>query len=318
MSAIKLGLLEFGYRVSKYSSVGKLVDIVNYAEMADRLGFSRLWLSEHHNFYALSAWSNPQFLIPTLLSSTDRMKIGMAGILINYYSPYEIAMNYKLMANLYPDRVDLGFANGTPPMNIASMLVQRQLEKYPDDYYQKIADLSEMLHKEDVFNQREKVIIPPFKGMAPDMFALSAGFKKFDFCIEHRLNYAHSLFHTRNSLNVISKENIEAYREQFQQAHGYQPKFILALMGTCAKTTKKAVAQSVKFKESIYGFTFLYNSLIGTPEYYFEKLSEYQEKFGVDEFVIYDCCVDAKQKEDTLHLLSEKFNLSTFNQTRHI
>lgn len=311
MPAIKLGLMEFGYRLSKYSSVGTLIDIIEYAELADSLGYSRLWLSEHHNFLALSTWSNPQFLVPTLLASTTRINIGMAGILINYYSPYEIAMNHKLMANLYPGRVDLGFANGTPPLNVASMLSQRELAQYPDDYYQKIAQLSEMLHSEDNFNEREKIVIPPYKGLVPDLYALSAGFKKFDFCIEHQLNYAHSLFHTHNSLNVISKDDITEYKQRFEEAHGYQPKFILAVIGTCADSDKEAQAQSVKFKESIYGFTFLYNSLIGTPAYFFEKLSEYHERFGVDEFVFYDCGIDADEKNQTLHLLSEKFNLLT-------
>lgn len=310
MDPIKIGLLEFGYRESEYSSVGKLADVIEYAQLADELGFSRLWLGEHHNYYHLSAWSNPQFLIPILLHSTDRIKVGIAGILINYYSVYEICMNFKLIANLYPGRVDLGFANGTPPLNVAGMLRQTELQEYPKDYYKRVSRLSGMLHGEDDFQQQEKAIIPPYNGAVPDLFALSSGYAKFDFCVEERLHYAHSLFHVKTSLDVISKDAIAEYRGRFEDKHGYRPQFVLSFMGCCAASGPAAVRRAETFRKSLYGWTFLHNSLTGTPALFEDTLHRYRERFGVDEFVFYDCSITPEGKKETLHLLSEIFQLS--------
>lgn len=135
MNQITLGLLEFGYHQKNTNSLSVIQDVIDYVVKADELGFSRVWLTEHHNFYRTSPWSNPEMLLPVLLGSTERIRIGMAGILINYHSPYRVALNFKLLANLYPRRVDLGLANGTPPENIGRMLRQKNFRKRPDDYY---------------------------------------------------------------------------------------------------------------------------------------------------------------------------------------
>ena len=142
---IRIGLLDFGVRKTEYSSMGKVLDVLDYAENADSLGFSKFWLTEHHNYSSDDAWSSPQMLLPIILYNTDRINVGMAGVLINYYSSYEVAMNFKLLANLFPKRVDLGFANGSPPMEVAQLLAQQKFSKRPDSVPLKM--------KEIVYNQ---------------------------------------------------------------------------------------------------------------------------------------------------------------------
>ncbi|AZQ63746.1 LLM class flavin-dependent oxidoreductase [Flammeovirga pectinis] len=85
---IKIGLLDFGIRKTDYSSMGKILDVMEYAEHADRLGFSRIWLTEHHNYSSSDAWSSPQMLLPLILNNTDQINVGVAGVLLNYYSSY--------------------------------------------------------------------------------------------------------------------------------------------------------------------------------------------------------------------------------------
>ncbi|MBB6462252.1 LLM class flavin-dependent oxidoreductase [Flammeovirga kamogawensis] len=90
---IKLGLLDFGIRKTDYSSTGKILDVMEYAEYADRLGFSRIWLTEHHNYSSSNAWSSPQMLLLLILNNTDQINVSVAGVLLNYYSSYEVALN---------------------------------------------------------------------------------------------------------------------------------------------------------------------------------------------------------------------------------
>lgn len=307
---MKLGIMEFGYLESAFSSIGKVSDIADFAVLADELNFSRFWLSEHHHNYSQSSWSNPQFLVPLLLNMTARIKVGIAGILINYYSPYEVAMNFKLLANLFPGRTDLGFANGTLPMNIGSLLTQKTLEKHPDDFYKKITTLANMLQEETTFHEKEQIIIPPYKGGIPDLFMLSSSSLKFDFCLDHQLHCAHSLFHSHDARTVLCKSRIAAFKDQFKERYGYTPAFILAFKGICAADDATARQHHQQAAQSVYGASFFNNLVVGTPETFVEELGALEEEFGVDEFVYLDCHMDIEQKKEALYLLSERFNIT--------
>lgn len=298
--------MEFGYLDSAYSSVGKLTEVIEYAVLADELGISRFWLSEHHHDYSRSAWSNPQFLIPILLNMTERINVGMAGILINYYSPYEVAMNYKLVANLFPGRVDLGFANGTLPLNIAELLCQKELEKHPDDFLRKIAQLANMYNKEEEFRQTAKMVVPPYLGKAPDLFLLTSSSVKYEYCLQHKLQCAHSLFHSKKALSVLNKDEIDEYKGRFKELYGYTPAFVMAVSGLCGKSYNGA--------EIDHGGTILDKlafacELVGPPELFEEKLLSMQLKYGVDEFVYLDCHKQIELKKEALYLLTDKFKI---------
>jgi alkanesulfonate monooxygenase SsuD/methylene tetrahydromethanopterin reductase-like flavin-dependent oxidoreductase (luciferase family) len=106
------GILDFGFRENGLNSLLKLDDVVNSATTAEALGFSRYWISEHHFSQKSLAWSNPQAVLPVLASATKKIRVGVAGVLLNLYSPYHIATFFKMLNNIYGNRIDLGVANG--------------------------------------------------------------------------------------------------------------------------------------------------------------------------------------------------------------
>lgn len=304
MEQIKIGLLEFGKRDTEYSSMGKVLEVIDYAKQADELGFSRFWLAEHHNYSSSEAWSSPQVLLPILLGETEQINVGMAGVLINYYSSYETAVNFKMLENLYPTRVNLGFAAGTPPLKISQLLCQNDFKDRPDSINTKIKEIYEFFYKEDEIAEREKIAIPPFKGRAPEMFMLSNSFNKIDKAIELRLNISKSIFHRSDSL-IYQKDEVNQYKERFYQKHGIVPSVSIAFTGTCALTEKRAneIARNSGYKN-------FFNAIVGTPSQFMDRLSEYQELFGVDEFIFHDVAVSNYDRIIGLQSLSEIFNLN--------
>lgn len=304
MEQLKLGLLDFGRRKTKYSSMGKILDVVEYGKEADATGFSRLWLAEHHNYSSSDAWSSPQMLLPLFLSETENINVGMAGVLLNYYSSYEVAMNFKMLANLFPGRVDLGFAAGTPPLNISQLLAQNNFESRPDTIPLKMEQLFEFFHQEDLVAEQQKITIPPFKGLVPEMFMLSNSFNKIDTAVKLRLNISKSIFHREDSL-FYQKENINRYKETFYEAHGYLPFVSIAFTGVCAAS--EAIAKKLA---SSSGYKNFHNGIIGTPKIFEEKLKSHQENFGVDEFIFHDATAINELRIESLHALSEVFKLN--------
>ncbi len=311
MSNLKIGILEFGFRQEEQSSVNSLLDVMKYAEKADEMGFSRFWLGEHHNYYAMSSWSTPQMLLPLLLLQTERIHIGMAGVLMNYYSPYEIACNFKLLANLFPERCDLGFAAGTPPARIGQALLQSSYDNPPDNFRSNVERVCGYFHKEDELLTKDRIIIPPLKGQAPHLFMLSSSFKRYGEAVAGKMHIAKSIFHSPHSLKLEEKDTIQQYREQFYAQHGEEAQVVLAMVGTCYYREEEALRRSNTFREKAPGFRFLHNGVFGTPEIFQERLYNLSEKLGIDEFVIMDCSLYNEEKIESLHLLSEAFAMQS-------
>lgn len=308
MGKISLSILEFGYRHDTYSQ-DAILEIVEYARNADQAGFSRIWLGEHHSQMNKSCWSSPEMMIPILLGSTDRINVGTGGTLINYYSPYEKATNYKFLANLYPGRVDLGFANGSTNITVAKALFNRRIRKYPDNFLSNIKWIAEAYMNEELL-QGQGVLIPPYGGDVPDLYLLSSsGFKNLDMAIKCKLNYSKSMFHS--TLNIdFEKDNIERFRDNFYKANGVLPKINMCFMGICNANDAKAIKSAKEYMKAHIGGP-LYNEIVGGPSKFFDQLNEYSLKFGVDEFLLFDCSLSNEEKIEAVHLLSDKFKLIT-------
>jgi luciferase family oxidoreductase group 1 len=305
MNKITLGLLEFGYYRKGVNSLSIVQHIMDYVVKADELGYSRFWLTEHHNYHPTSPWSTPEILLPIFLGISDRIKIGTAGILINYHSPYRVALDHKLLCNLYPGRVDLGFANGTPPENVSRLLRQSNFRKRPDDYYKNIRTIHDFYYNEDGVAVKENIIIPPLAGNVPDMFALTSFFsdENIEKAVSLRLNVSKSLFHDTKSLSY-EYEKINRYRESFYKKYNYLPHVNIAVPVICAKTKKQAMRIA---EES--GAPLIVNTLMGSANYIQDTLHTYQRRFEVDEFILYDKSYEQSLKIETLQKLAEKFNL---------
>jgi luciferase family oxidoreductase group 1 len=303
---IKLGLLDFGARNGSVSSMGKVLEVMDYAQVADELGYSRFWVSEHHNYSSSAAWANPQMLLPLLLNNTENISIGIAGILLNFYSSYEVALNFKMMENLFPGRVDLGIANGNPPINVCKNLTQRvKMRSKVYTLPTKVKQLHDFFHREDYVAEKQNITIPPYKGSVPRVFALGSSFKNSDFALQYKMHYAKSLFHNIDSMQN-ERDAILRFKEGFFSKHGYEPEVIITFTGVCAQTEQQAVKIA---NETGSG---MLNGIIGNASYFLDKIGALQEKFPVNEFVFHDVTTDNVQRIESLHMLNEIFNLSPY------
>lgn len=80
---------------------------VRLAQAAEKLGYARYWIAEHHNAPALVSTATV-LLIQHVLERTERIRVGSGGIMLPNHSPLIVAEQFGTLAVLYPDRVDLG------------------------------------------------------------------------------------------------------------------------------------------------------------------------------------------------------------------
>jgi luciferase family oxidoreductase group 1 len=87
------------------------------ARTADRLGYRRYWVAEHHNMPAVAA-TNPPVLIGLLAGQTSRIRVGSGGVMLPNHAPLVVAEQFALLEAAFPGRIDLGIgrAPGTDPV----------------------------------------------------------------------------------------------------------------------------------------------------------------------------------------------------------
>ena len=136
MSRTPLSLLDFCL-VRKGETPGQSMErSVELAQKAERLGFDRIWYSEHHNMSTIAS-SSPAVLIAHIGAKTEKIKLGAGGVMLPNHAPYVIAEQFGTLAELYPGRIDLGVgrAPGTDQQTLGRALRRdpRSAENFPND-----------------------------------------------------------------------------------------------------------------------------------------------------------------------------------------
>ena len=98
-----------------------LRNTLDLARTADRLGYHRYWVAEHHNMPAVAA-TNPPVMIGLLASATDHIRLGSGGVMLPNHAPLVVAEQFALLEAAFPGRIDLGIgrAPGTDQLTAAA------------------------------------------------------------------------------------------------------------------------------------------------------------------------------------------------------
>src|SRR5699024_5514745 len=94
------------------------------AARKDELGFKRLWFTEHDNTRSLAAAATSH-LIAMAAARTKNIRVGSGGIMLPNHSPLQVAENFGTIAQLYPDRIDLGLGRAPGTDQRTSQLITR-------------------------------------------------------------------------------------------------------------------------------------------------------------------------------------------------
>ncbi|OED35855.1 luciferase [Chromatiales bacterium (ex Bugula neritina AB1)] len=108
---------------------------IELAKACEALGFSRYWVSEHHNS-AQFAGPSPEILIASIAGATQRIRVGSGGVMLSHYSPFKVAEVFNMLSALYPGRIDLGIGRAPGGDMLASSALawpaqMQNAENYP-------------------------------------------------------------------------------------------------------------------------------------------------------------------------------------------
>jgi len=112
-----------------------LRNTLEYAQHAERLGFERFWLAEHHNMRGIASAATA-VVIGHVAGGTEKIRVGSGGIMLPNHAPLVIAEQFGTLASLYPGRIDLGLgrAPGTDQTTLRALRRDAlSAERFPQD-----------------------------------------------------------------------------------------------------------------------------------------------------------------------------------------
>ncbi|MSQ12016.1 MAG: LLM class flavin-dependent oxidoreductase [Dehalococcoidia bacterium] len=84
-----------------------LRESVELAQVAERSGYSRYWVAEHHNIGSF-AGTSPEILVGQIAARTSSIRVGSGGVMLSHYSALKVAEQFSILNSFYPGRIDLG------------------------------------------------------------------------------------------------------------------------------------------------------------------------------------------------------------------
>jgi luciferase family oxidoreductase group 1 len=138
---VPLSVLDLSPVATGSSGAAALRNSLDLARLADRLGYTRYWVAEHHNLPSIAS-SAPDIMIGQIAAATQRMRVGSGGVMLPNHAPLMVAERFKVLEALFPGRIDLGLgrAPGTDPVT-SYALRRRQDAGDDDDFLQRFQEL---------------------------------------------------------------------------------------------------------------------------------------------------------------------------------
>ena len=214
-----------------------LHNTLDLARLADRLGYHRYWVAEHHGTPMLASTS-PEVLIGPVASATERIRVGSGGVMLPHYSPFKVAEAFSVLAGLYPGRIDLGLGRAPGTDMATSHALQRdRRQAAPDDFPQQLAEL--LAYLEDAMPENHpfaRLTALPGLPERPEPWLLGSSPQSAIWAAELGLPYSFADF-----INPGGAEIAAIYRDKFAPGERLAaPRLAVCVWVICADTGEEA------------------------------------------------------------------------------
>jgi luciferase family oxidoreductase group 1 len=141
-----LSVLDLSPIVEGGSPAQAFANTLDLAQHAERWGYTRFWLAEHHNMPGIASAATA-VLIGHVGQGTSRIRIGAGGIMLPNWAPLQVVEQFGTLASLFPGRVDLGLGRAPGTDRAAARALRRTLNADPDAFPSDVVEVLELLRE---------------------------------------------------------------------------------------------------------------------------------------------------------------------------
>ncbi|GAA2090254.1 LLM class flavin-dependent oxidoreductase [Streptomyces albiaxialis] len=338
---VPLSVLDLATVGEGFTATDALKASVELAGLAERKGFTRYWVAEHHSMPGVAS-SSPAVILAHLAAHTERVRLGSGGVMLPNHAPLVIAEQFGTLEALAPGRVDLGLgrAPGTDGATAAALRRTERLREGAEDFPQQLAELTRFLDDDFPDGHRyARIHAVPGKvqgekqGRPPIWLLGSSGFSAQ---LAGQLGLPFAFAHHFSAANTIPA--LELYRETFRPSSVLDAPY--ALIGASAlaaedekearrqvltgalsmlrlrtgrpglvPTPEEAEAYPFSSAEREFVESWLANVTYGTPSAVREGLDALVKRTGADELMLTAQAHSPSARVRSYELISEAYDL---------
>ncbi len=220
--------------VPQGSSVSQsLANTLELARHAERLGYCRYWLAEHHNMPGIASAAT-SVVIAHVAAGTTTIRVGAGGIMLPNHAPLMIAEQFGTLAALHPGRIDLGLGRAPGTDMLTARALRRNLDAGVDSFPQDVVELMEYFRAAE---PGQKLRAVPGEGQDVEMWVLGSSTYGAQLAAMLGLPYAFASHFAPADMD----QAIDIYRSRFQPSERLAaPKIMLGLNVFAADTDAQA------------------------------------------------------------------------------
>lgn len=334
MKNIKLSILDQSIVQHGKTAREALEETIETVKLAERLGYSRFWVSEHHNSTFI-AGSAPELLMVKLADVTDRIRIGSGGVMLPNHSALKVAENFRMLEALFPGRIDLGMGRAPGSDRITASVLNPSNNFAEENYLQQLGHLQHYFNDTAATNYGPLLAVPQ-AATVPQQWVLSSSGGSSRIAAQFGMGLAIAKFIN----GFATRDIVDTYRQHFKPSEYLQePKAVLAISVLCGETPEKA-REMRKFVDYVlvqfeqgrfdnfgayddiqrYEFTTAELSRIsnnsgrvisGTKDEVKAQLTKLADEFDVDEIIVSTMAGNSADRRRSFELLAEAFELNS-------
>lgn len=332
MKKIKLSVLDQSQVRRNGTPRQALEESGELVQLAEKLGYTRYWVSEHHNF-KMVAGTAPEVLIPYLASKTSTIKIGSGGIMLPNHSSLKVAENFGLLETLFPKRIDLGIGRAPGGDRLSSHLLNPSNNFSEKEFFQQLIDVQAFLRGDETPETvHEKVKSYPNPEEIPNLWLLTSSGGSAQFAAHFGMALSFAQFINPEG----GPDTADFYRHNFKSSPELkEPKVNVGIFAFCSEDEQKVKDWITEFDyrmlhiesgatgdlpsfEEIKNFNYslqqkariTYNRgrfVAGTPDKLKMEIEKIANKYETDEIMIATIAEDFEDRKKSYELLANIF-----------
>ncbi|MBN8486910.1 MAG: LLM class flavin-dependent oxidoreductase [Burkholderiales bacterium] len=278
MPPVPLSMLDLVAVREGRSVADALVVARQTAQHAERLGFERYWLAEHHNMAGIAS-SATAVLVGHIAGATQRIRVGSGGVMLPNHAPLVVAEAFGTLAELYPGRIDLGLGRAPGTDRETMRALRRERVESEQDFPRDVAALQQLLEQPA---EGQRVVAMPGAGTRVPIWLLGSSLFSAQLAAERGLPYAFaSHFAPRLLLQAL-----DLYRRLFRpSAVLARPKVIIGVPLVAAPTDDEAQFLASSVYQRVLGILHGDRQRLQPPQAGFIESLAPGERAGIADFL---------------------------------
>lgn len=216
----KLSVLDLAPIVQGGDAAQAFANSVSLAQTAERLGYERFWLAEHHNMKGIASAAT-SIVMGHVAAQTKSIRIGAGGVMLPNHAPLVIAEQFGTLASLYPGRIDLGIGRAPGTDQLTAQALRRTLSGNIDDFPRDVIEILQYLGPD---NPDARVRAVPGYGTKVPVWILGSSTYGAQLAAALGLPYAFASHFAPGELDFA----LELYRRQFRPSEYLDKPYAMA------------------------------------------------------------------------------------------